>query len=43
MTEQPKKNEGHLAKCHKCGATLIALDDGQPYWCTHCSWEEDHK
>lgn len=30
-----------LAKCHKCGVTLIAPEDGQPYWCTGCSYEEE--
>lgn len=32
-----------LAKCHKCGATLIAPYDGKPYWCTECSYEDDLK
>jgi hypothetical protein len=30
-----------LAKCHKCGVELIAPYDGQPYWCTECSIEEE--
>ena len=30
-----------LAKCHTCGAELIAPYDGKPYWCTECSWEDE--
>ena len=30
-----------VAKCHKCGVELIAPYDGQPYWCTECSIEEE--
>jgi hypothetical protein len=37
MTE---KKSG-LAKCEKCGVTLIAPDDGQPRWCFDCSYEDD--
>jgi tRNA(Ile2) C34 agmatinyltransferase TiaS len=32
-----------LAKCAKCGVTLIAPDDGYPYWCTKCSYEYDER
>jgi DNA-directed RNA polymerase subunit RPC12/RpoP len=32
-----------LAKCKKCGATLIAPYDGNPYWCTECSYEDELK
>jgi hypothetical protein len=26
--------------CHKCGAELIAPDDGKPRWCIACSQVE---
>jgi DNA-directed RNA polymerase subunit M/transcription elongation factor TFIIS len=32
-----------LAKCHTCGKILIVADDGQPFWCTECSYEDDLK
>lgn len=32
-----------LAKCAKCGVELIVPHDGQPYWCTECSIEEELK
>jgi len=32
-----------MAKCHNCGVELIAPYDGQPYWCTECSYEDDLK
>jgi hypothetical protein len=32
-----------LAKCAKCGETLIAPEDGQPHWCTQCSIEMDQE
>jgi len=41
MIEKPSKNG--LAKCHSCGIELIAPYDGQPYWCTECSYEEELK
>jgi len=30
-----------LAKCAKCGVELIAPYDGNPYWCTDYSREND--
>jgi hypothetical protein len=30
-----------VANCEGCGAELIAPYDGQPYWCTECSHNED--
>lgn len=35
------KRDGGLARCEKCGMTLIAPFDGQPYWCTECSYEDE--
>jgi DNA-directed RNA polymerase subunit RPC12/RpoP len=32
-----------MAKCHKCGREVTAPYDGQPYWCTACSYEDDLK
>jgi DNA-directed RNA polymerase subunit RPC12/RpoP len=32
-----------LAKCAKCGRELMAPDDGHPYWCTECSYEDELK
>jgi DNA-directed RNA polymerase subunit RPC12/RpoP len=32
-----------LAKCAKCGETLIVSDDGMPFWCTECSYEEEYQ
>lgn len=37
------ESKGGLAKCATCGATLIAPDDGQPRWCTECSYKDDQK
>ena len=31
------------AKCHDCGAELIAPYDGKPYWCIECSYKYDMK
>jgi exosome complex RNA-binding protein Csl4 len=31
-----------LARCKKCREQLIVEDDGQPFWCTECSAEEEH-
>jgi len=41
--EITKKHNTGLAKCHNCGVELIAPYDGQPYWCTECSYENDLK
>ena len=45
MEQTPDKEgeEMSLAKCHKCGATLMVADDGKPYWCIECSIKEDEK
>jgi ribosomal protein S27E len=34
---------GSLAKCADCGATLIAPDDGKPYWCIECSQKREER
>jgi len=41
MTPAPQPQLPGLSRCANCNATLIAPDDGQPRWCTICSYEEE--
>lgn len=42
MTKHRIKTDG-TAVCYECGVDLIAPADGQPYWCTECSQEEEER
>jgi hypothetical protein len=43
LREKLLKKPSGLAKCAGCGETLIAPDDGEPWYCTECSYEKDLK